>query len=102
MIFLDPVTGVGQEEITHRAGVGTIEVNRLAPLVLVPIGEIGFGEESQRVYVGTNMVVDDVENDGDAERMRSIDKATEIVRPTVEPRWGKEVYPLITPAIPPR
>jgi hypothetical protein len=100
MIFLDPVTGIGQEELTHRAGVRTIEVNRLAPLVLVPIGEIGFREKSQRVSVRTKMIVHDVENNGDAERMRSIDKATEVVRPTIEPCRRKEVYPVITPAEP--
>ena len=46
------------------------------------------------------MVVDDVENDGDAERMRSIDKAAEIIWPTIKPCRGKEVYPVITPAEP--
>src|SRR5450631_3187911 len=100
MIFLDPVTGIGEEELTHRDGVRTIEVNRLAPVVLIPFGKIGFGENRQKVSVRTKMVVDDVENDGDAERMRSIDKATEIIGPTIKPCRSKEDYPVITPAEP--
>src|SRR5579872_5559274 len=44
------------------------------------------------------MVVDNVENDCDAERMRAIDKALEISGPTIKPRRSKEVYPVITPA----
>src|ERR1700677_3446064 len=102
MIFLDRVTAIGQEKLTHRAGVGTVEVNRFAPLILIPFREIGLGEKCQRVSVRTKMVVDDVENDGDAERMRAIDKATEIIGPTIKPCRSKDVYPVITPAEPAR
>ena len=42
--LLDPVAGVGQEELAHRAGVGAVEVDGLAPLVLVAVGEVVRGE----------------------------------------------------------
>ena len=44
------------------------------------------------------MVVDDVEDDRDAERVRAIDKAAEIVRPAVEPGRREQIDPVIAPA----
>ena len=40
----NPVDGVGDEELPHRARLGVVEVERLAPLVVVPIGEVMRGE----------------------------------------------------------
>ena len=33
--LVDPVGGVGDEELAHRPGVRPVEIDRLAPLVLV-------------------------------------------------------------------
>ena len=44
------------------------------------------------------MVVDDVEDHRDAERVRAIDEAAEIVRATVEPGRREQIDPVIAPA----
>ena len=38
--LVDPVAGVRDEELAHRPGVRAVEVERLAPLVLVAVGEV--------------------------------------------------------------
>ena len=48
------------------------------------------------------MVVDDVEDDGDAERVGAIDEAAEIVGPAVEPGRREQVDAIISPAEPAR
>src|SRR5665213_2822894 len=41
MIFVDPIAGIGDEELAHREPIRSFEIERLAPLVGVAIGEIG-------------------------------------------------------------
>ena len=102
MIFVDPIAGIGDEEFAHRTGIGAVEIDRLAPFVVVAIGEISRGERFEIVSVRAEMVVDDVEDDGDAERMRAVDEAAEIVGPAVEPGRREEVDAVIAPAEPAR
>ena len=47
------------------------------------------------------MVVDDVEDDGDPERMRAVDEAAEIVGPAVEPGRREQIDAVVAPAEPP-
>ena len=84
MELVDPVGRVGDEELTHRSGVGAVEVDRIAPLVGVAIGEVGLRKLAQVIAVGAEVVVDDVEDDADAGGMRGVDKAAEVVRRSVE------------------
>ena len=72
--LVDPVAGVGDEELAHRPGVGAVEVDRVAPLVLVAVGEVRRRERAQVVADRAEMVVDDVEDDADAERVRAVDE----------------------------
>ena len=80
MILVDPIAGIGDEEFAHRARIGTVEIDRLTPFVVVAIGEISRGEQFEIVSVRAEMVVDDVEDDGDAEGMGAVDEAAEISR----------------------
>ena len=79
MILVDPIARIGDEEFAHRPGIGTVEIDRLAPFVVVAIGEISRGERFEIVPVRAEMVVDDVEDDGDPESMGAVDEAAEIV-----------------------
>src|ERR1700744_1076893 len=40
VVFIDPVSSVGDEEFTHRSGISAIEINRFTPLVLVTVREV--------------------------------------------------------------
>ena len=79
MVLVDPVAGIGDEELAHWARIGTVEIDRLAPVVVVAVSEISRGEQVEIVSVRAEMVVDDVEDDGDPEGMGTVDEAAEIV-----------------------
>ena len=32
MVFVDPVAGIGEKELAHRAGVGAVEIDRGRPI----------------------------------------------------------------------
>ena len=102
MILVDPIARIGDEEFAHWAGIGTIEIDRLAPLVVVAISEISRGEQFEIVSVRAEMIVDDIEDDGDAEGMSAVDEAAEIIRPAVKPGWGEEVDAVVSPTEPTR
>ena len=78
-IFVDPVGGVGDGEVTHADAVGAVVVERLAPVGRVPVGEIIGGEAGHEIAVRTDVVVDDVEDHPEAERMGAVDEAAEVV-----------------------
>ena len=52
---------------------------RLAPFGLVAVGEVVVGELAEVVAVRAEMVVDDVEDDAEAERVGAIDEAAKVV-----------------------
>jgi hypothetical protein len=83
MIFVDPIAGIGEKELAHRTAVGTVEIDRIAPFVLVAVGEIGLREAAEVIPVRPEVVVDDVEDNRDAVPVRAIDKAAELVRTAV-------------------
>jgi hypothetical protein len=95
MIFLDPVGRVLDEEIPHR--VRTFEVDRLAPVVLVLVGEIVGRVLRDVVPVGSEVIVDDVEDDGDTGRVRAIDECTQILWRSVQPRRRVEIHAVVAP-----
>ena len=64
--FLDPVAAVGDEKFADRPGVFAIEINRVAPLVTSSVTEIIAREDAEIVSVGSEMVVNYVENHSQA------------------------------------
>ncbi len=62
MEFVDPVASVGDEKFTDRPGIRSIEIERIAPVVLVTSGEIIVGIDAKIISVGPEMIVNDVEN----------------------------------------
>jgi hypothetical protein len=89
MKLVDPVSGVRDKEFADRAGIWSVEVKRLTPFVRVAVGEVIWREAEviwreagEIIPVRTEMIVDNVENDRDAERVRTIDKAAQIVGPS--------------------
>src|SRR6202521_1389406 len=102
MILVDPIARIGDEEFARRAGIGTVKIDGLTPFVVVAIGEISRGEQFEIVSVRAEMVVDDIEDDGDPESMGTVDEAAKIHRSAVEPGWREEVDAVISPSEPAR
>src|SRR4030088_3328854 len=77
--LVDPVAGIGLIELAHGYGVFAVEVKRLPPIGFVLLAEIPRGESREVVTVGTEVVVDDVEDDSDAEGMGFIHEGPQVV-----------------------
>ena len=83
MIFLDPMNGVVDYESADVARVDTIEIDRLSPFT-------GGTQERRREFTdeiarGAEVVVNDIENHGEAGFVCSIDERPRFVRSPVEP-----------------
>ncbi len=100
VVFVDPVGGVGDEQLAHLGG--TVEMDRPAPLVRVQVGEVAGRELIEVVAVGAKVVVDHVEDDGEAELVRAVDEPAEVVRLAVETGGSEQVDTVVAPAEPPR
>ena len=94
----DPVDGVGDEELPHRARLGVVEVERLPPVVVVTIGEVVRGEPVEDRAGRPEVVVDDVEDHSQSHGVGGVDEASHVVRAAVEVRRGEEVDPVVPPA----
>jgi hypothetical protein len=81
--LLDPVRGVRRHELTNRRGV-VVEVDRLSPFGRVPRREVSGRVPAEVVAVGSEVVVDDVEDDAETEAMGAIDESAEVVGRAVE------------------
>ena len=96
--LLDPVGRVLDEELARGSGVGAVEVDRLAPLVLVAVGVVVARERSGVVPVGPEVVVDDIQEDADPGRVSPVDEGLEVARLAVEPRRRPQVDAVVPPA----
>src|SRR5215471_18224785 len=100
MKFLDPVAGVGDEKLANEVGAGSVEVDGLAPLVFVTSGEVVVRELFEIVAVGTEVVVNDVENHAETGAMRPIDESAEVVGSSIEMGRSEQIHAVITPSEP--
>ena len=80
----DPVGGVFCDVVANRPAALAVEVRRVAPLVLVAVGEPAVAELGEAV-AGAEVVVDDVEDHADPVAMRRVDEGAQVVRRAVEP-----------------
>ena len=96
--LVDPVGGVGKDELAHRPGVLAVEVQRLAPLGLVPLREIVLRERFEVVAVGAEVVVHHVEDHGQAEAVGAVDEPAEVVGPAVAVERGEQIDAIVAPA----
>ena len=102
MEFAHPIGGVFAHEFPHRSGALAVEIDGIAPFVLVFVGDVGGREKRQVIPVRPEMIVDDVENDAEPEPVRRIDEGAQIVRRPVKPRRREQRDPVIAPAEPAR
>jgi len=60
--------------------------------------DIVAGECVEMIPVGSEVVVDHVEDDHQPQRVGAIDKRPRVVRRSVEPRWCEQVDAIVAPA----
>lgn len=96
VVLVDPVARV-LDEVLAASGL-RLEVDRLAPLVQPAIGEVAIRQLAQVIAARPEVVVDDVEDHAQPERMGPIDERAEVVRSPVEPGRGVEIDAVVTPA----
>ena len=95
--LLDPVARVGDEELADVLGVRPVEVDRLAPLGLAAVREVVFGELAEVVAVRAEVVIDHVEDDGEADTVGLVDEAAQIIRLAVETRRREHADAVVAP-----
>ena len=98
MKLVDPVAGIADEELAHRRRVVAVEVEGVAPFVVVALGEVRRREGAQVVADRPEVVVDHVEDDRNPRGVRRVDEPAEVVRTAVEMRRRKEVHTVVAPA----
>src|SRR4029077_13979263 len=57
MKFIDPVATIGDEKFTHRTGVRSVEIDRIAPIILVLASQIIVGINAEIIPVRAKMIV---------------------------------------------
>ena len=95
--FCNPITSIGKKELAHRPGVLAFEVDRLSPLGGVAVGEVILGKLLKIIAIRPHVIIDHIENDAHSQRMRPVDKATEIIRLAIESRRCEAIHPVIAP-----
>ena len=84
VVFLEPVQRVLDEEVAHdAAALLAVEVDAGAPGRLVTLGEERLGVGVEVVPGRAEVVVDHVEEHHQAERVRPVDEALQVVGPAV-------------------
>ncbi len=95
----DPPHGVLDDVPAHGVAVGTVHVQAVAPRGDVVVGEVR-AEVAEDVALGADVVVDDVEHDGDAACVRGVDQSSQAVRAAVGVLHGERQHPVVAPVAP--
>jgi hypothetical protein len=97
VVLVDPVAGVGDEVLAHAVRAIPVEVQRLAPFIVVLPREVVFRVLVEHAAVGPEVVVDDVENHGELQLVRTVDEGPEVIRTSVQTRGRVWKYAVVTP-----
>src|SRR5690242_9990979 len=96
VILLYPVPCVVDDEAPHVVAVGIVVVESGSPGRPVLLGEVR-PELAEVVALRPDVVVDDVENDGEAGRMRALDEVLECLGSSVAVLHRVETDPVVAP-----
>ncbi len=97
VIFVHPVARILDEERPHHVAVLAVEVDRRAPRRVVPVRDVVRTERHCIRAVRTEMVVDDVEEYGEAEPVRGVHEMTQVVRRAVAARRREQGHAVVAP-----
>ena len=98
MKLVDPIAGVGNEELADRAALGAIEVQGMPPTGLATRVGVGRGVGTCVVAHGTEVVVNHVQQHAQAVVVSLVDEEAEIIGRAVEPGRGKQIDAVVAPA----
>src|SRR5687768_1384136 len=88
---------VVDEDLAESGAARWLQIQAATPRT-IPVGPDRGGRKRGKIgAVGTEVVVDHVENDTNAQAVRGIDKSPQIVRTTVALGWCKQGGPVIAP-----
>src|SRR6266545_593095 len=91
-----PVERVFSEEAPNLVGIGTVEVDGPTPRCRVPVGEVR-PVIREVVSLRAEMVVDDVEREGEPSPMAFVDEPAQAVRTAVARVWRVRKHSVVTP-----
>src|SRR5262249_9064673 len=95
-VLLQPHQRAVDEEGADLVAVRTIEIDGVAPGSAVAAGDVR-AEAPGDIPLRTEVVVDDVEDDGEPFPVGSVDEAPQALRPTVGILGGVREDPVVTP-----
>ena len=85
VIFVDPVQGILDEELADQLALGTVEVDGGPPGSAMLSGKVIGTEEAEIAAIGSEMVVDDVEQHRHSQAVGDVDQGTQVVGAAVAP-----------------
>ena len=97
VVVAQPHQGVVDEVAAHFVAAGTVEVDGIAPGRLVVAGEVG-AVDAQVVAIGPEVVVDHVEDHGEATLVAGVDQCLQPRRAAVEVVGRVEIDAVVAPA----
>ena len=86
VVLVHPVHRVLDDELAHRAGALAVQVDARSPRTLVPLREVVRAEDVEVRAVGTDVVVDHVQQDGQSDAVGRVDQAPQVVGRAVPAR----------------
>ena len=96
VVLVQPVKRVVDEEPPHLVAIATVEVQRIAPGRAVVVREVR-AVIAEVVPLRTEVVVDDVQDQGEALGMAGVDEALEPLGPAIRVVGGEEVGAVVAP-----
>ncbi len=99
VVVPEPHEGVVKEEAAHLVALRPVQVHCISPGGLILRGEVG-AEPSQVVPLRSEVVVNHVQNYGDAAAVAGVDQALQAVGAAVHFMRGKEIHAVVAPAAP--
>ena len=97
VVLVHPVEGVLDKELPHALRVWAIEVQGVAPRRGLALGEIVRAVGAHVGPVGAEVVVDDVEDDPQAEAVGRVHEPPQVVGAAVGTRGCEESHPVVAP-----
>ena len=101
-VLFQPVQGVVDKELTHVFAALAVEVDRSTPWGLVAVCEELRSIKREVVSLGAEVVVDDIEKDHEALRMRGLYEIFQILRGPVGALRGEWQHAIVAPVAPSR
>lgn len=97
MKFAQPIQRIADDEVAGAVRVLVIEVERFAPVSLVTFAEVVRRKAFEIVAVGSEMVVDDIENDGEPVTVSCVDESLEPVVIAINMIGREQLHAVVAP-----